>query len=114
MESRLLDAGRDELGQAVMESIQDQMEAITFAALRHQSDCVKKGATAKQKAKYVSKMVLRAKELRAVVTKYNCVVVHFPESGYTATSFDERSRVASSNGLSLVQEIILPRTVLRE
>lgn len=45
MESRLLDAGRDELGQAVMESIQDQMEAITFAALRHRSDCVKKGGS---------------------------------------------------------------------
>jgi hypothetical protein len=46
-------------------------------------------ATAKQKAKYVSKMVVRAKELRAVMTKYNSVVGHFPESGYTATSFDE-------------------------
>ena len=46
-------------------------------------------ATAKQKAKYVSNMVVRAKELRAVITKYNSVVVHFPESGYTATSFNE-------------------------
>jgi len=68
-------------------------------------------ATAKQKAKYVSRMVVRAKELRAVITKYNSVVVHFPESGYTATSFDERSRVASSNGLSLVQEIISPHAI---
>ena len=45
MESRLLDAGREEVGQAVMESIQDQMEAITLATLRHQSDCVKKGGS---------------------------------------------------------------------
>jgi len=124
MESRLLDAGRDELGQAVMESIQDQMEAITFAALRHRSDCVKKGATAKQKAKYVSNMVVRAKELRAVITKYNSVVVHFPESGYTATSFNEikggefqwtepraRNHIAACN---LCCGLTSQRTVLRE
>lgn len=46
-------------------------------------------ATAKQKAKYISKMGERAKDLRSIITKYNNVVQHFPESGYTATSFDE-------------------------
>jgi len=85
----LLRRGRHEVGEAVMHSLQDRLEALQLGIVRLEDNAQRRGATAKQKAKYIQKMGVRAKEARALVAKYNVIVSDFPKSGYKPTTFDD-------------------------